>query len=209
MNFLGRLFNKMDVAVFAQLAKFQKSETYQKIIQRCQQLDDQQRRWVAPLSLGAIFVLPLLILLIFAFSNHRVRKDISTFEQAVVEIENFRYGQAQLASLEASFVSPRPVNNFGEFDQYLRSVFGPLGLNMVSLKVEDFNLDQINDRISQVSADLTFSQISNADLAILLRGILGPGRMQLGDFSLERDNATQTLKGRLALRYLQKALVGD
>jgi hypothetical protein len=209
MNVFGRLFHKMDLAVFALLVKVQENENYKKLVQRCQQLDDQQRRWVAPLSLGAIFVVPALLLLIFFFSNHRINRDISIMKQAVVEIENFRYGQAQLASLEASFVSPRPVNNFGELDQYLRSVFGPLGLNMVSLKLEEFQIDQISDRISQVSADLTFSQISNADLAILLRGILGPGRMQLGDFSLERDGATQTLKGRLALRYLQKSLALD
>lgn len=209
MNWWGRLFYKLDTAAFNLLAKWQKSETYNKIIQRCQQLDDQQRRWIAPVGLSAVFGLPLLILLIVALCNYSIRRDVHIFEQAVVQIENFRYNQAQLASLEASYVSTRPVSSYGEFDQYLRSVFGPLGLNMVSLKVSDFNIDQLTKQISQVTANLSFSQISNPDFALLLQGILGPGKMMMGDFNLERDPSTNTLKGTIALRYWQKSGMVD
>ncbi|MBP5296555.1 MAG: hypothetical protein J6Y94_04405 [Bacteriovoracaceae bacterium] len=209
MNLWGRLFYKMDSAAFNLLARWQKTDFFHKIVQFCQQLDDQQRRWLAPLGLSAIFVLPLLLLLICGGITRGVHKDIRLYEQAIIEIENFRYGQAQLASLEASFVSPRPVANYGDFDQYLRSVFGPLGLNMVSFKVSDFELDALTNHISQVKANLSFSQISNPDFALLLQGILGPGKMFIGDFHLERDTASNTLKGTIALRYWQKSISLD
>ena len=205
MNLWGRLFYRLDTAAFHLLALAQKSNFFNSIVHFCQQLDDQKRRWVAPIGLSAIFVLPLLILLIFALCNRQVHQQVKLFEQAVVQIENFRYGQAQLASLEASFVSLRPANNYGEFEQYLRSVLGPTGLNMVSLKVSDFDTDNLTNQISQVTANLSFSQISNPDFALLLQGILGPGKMLIGNFNLERDPSSNTLKGMLALRYWQKA----
>ena len=194
-------FEKIDNALFGQYEQINKTSFYQKVIDIFSSLTDSEQKIVNTISSIVAITLPILLIVLLFFSNYSIKNNISEQEQTIREINDYLQKKQELSIINKSFVTQGVLNTKSKLQSKMKSILRLNNINLSSLKIKDFNLNDNNSKISDIRSMLEFNKFTTIDLTNFLKRVLSKENMRVNKLKITKNKKDNLLNGNIEISY--------
>ncbi len=192
----------VDDLLFKRADEFKKSPSYQKLADFNSTIEQESRDLFNFLLSLLFFLIPLSIVFYFFMSNRSIRKTIELKEEVAQEADRYlNIKNATLDILTPILARPK-VNSEADFLAQIKSAGPQMPQN--EIMVTDFVLDQLQDGLSKVQANIKFKNAFNQNFSQFIDNLVNQKKVQIIESQIIKNENTNLLEGSLSVVHFSK-----
>ncbi|HLE12476.1 MAG: hypothetical protein A2385_11035 [Bdellovibrionales bacterium RIFOXYB1_FULL_39_21] len=187
----------LDIYLFQQLDLLKANSFYLQIIDRVSALNSSAQKITYQVASFSIIFLPLFITTLLLMANCSLRSDLDEKYLIKENIDLYLKNKNILNAMD-NMMATQEIKSAEELTTKIESVLNGLKVSARNASVANFNTDESWGSITQVSADLNFSDFSMEDFAAFITALISE-KINIHNLNINRNPANQTIKGDIHL----------
>jgi hypothetical protein len=200
-----KLFRKFDENIFDLTNQVKNSNPYGKITDQLSNFDDQHRQVIIRVINMMIFITPLFIVTLFYLISLSPMKEANQkLEELLSLAEGITSTNQNMATSINQHISPRFYENEQSLIASLNGIIASIQIETKNLSATEFQITDITSNLKQATFTLNFQDLTLKELTELIKELLNKEKLKLDTYSVQRNDETRNLAGKLGLIQLGK-----
>jgi hypothetical protein len=199
-----KIIKEIDDFIFKQIDNFKESQAKLKVDETLNALSEQQLKIFSQVSSYLIVSLPILVLLVFYFSNSMLKSDISLKNEILNEINYYNSKKSEVEASGRKIISPHKVLNMSDFKSRIDRLTQRKSINASAVRIANFEALEQSGNISKSEASLNIKEFTSKNLSDFILGLLQSEKVKIQEIRLKRNNKKNLISGNVKITHYGK-----
>lgn len=196
---------KIDSLIFKEIAKLENSESYQKVSDLYSSFEDNVQKIVKSCIMLAVIVVPLLLVLLFKFSNNSLNDELNLKKDLIISANTLIKSKNEIKRVSRVQIGKQFVESSEEIKKNVLGMLNLAGVDSSKVKISNIDITPEASLITKVKADVKFDGMSNNDIFSFLTNLTSKLKIRIDEISLKKNDSTKLLDGVFTMNYFSKA----
>lgn len=203
------IFRKIDETISTKILEFQESSEHIKFSNAYASWDEKYQELTKLTLLLISTLLPFVICLIFLFSNLSQKDDLMVRENLMQVANEIINKRSKLNNESQLILGRNSLKSESEFQSKISTLFSSSSIDMNTIKIKNFEYDELNDSISIIKSDLQFEKLTSEQFYAAINTLIVKEKMKLESISMSKSQSDNLLRGTMSLNYSSKIASRD
>ena len=198
------ILKNIDLFIFNQLDSMIQSAEFQKVADAYASLEERAQEAVKIGLMIITFTIPLSILLIFWSINSSKKEEIQLKDKLINTANTLIQKQSILRTEERKILSMKFIDSQNSLKNTITSSLSSASIDSAKIQISDFQSEDLEGLITQVSAKLSFKGLTSSDIISLFNSLGSKLKIKLDEITIKKNDITNSLDGLIDIHYFSK-----
>lgn len=194
------LFQKIDQFIFRQVDQFKNTSFFMKLQDKYTALDDNLQKILQQILVLALFLIPLLLLLLLWSGNQSLRKDYQLRLKTLQTANKVLNLKKSFDQQSFSLFKNSPISSQQEVENKIRSALTQAKIQPTQISLKEYSLDE-QDSYSAAQIKVSLKSLNLNQFTRLAQGLIVNEGFKIVETEITRSNSDKELSGDFLLKY--------
>ena len=201
------IMKKIDDLLFQNIEKLRLYDQFLDFTESYSNWEEKTQEIFKAILLGAVILIPTLIVFIFLMMNNSAHNDLEVKEDILKIASKISSQKTVITTLNSKYLSS-PITSQSMLETQIKNGLPAMNIDTSKITVSNFETAE-DDGLSKASADVRFKDLSSQNLFGFLRIITISKKMRIEEVDIKKNKQTNLLEGLITVFHYSKLTSSD